>query len=266
MNKNLLRTTGEKILTPIAFITSGGFWILLLGGTAYATWIEPVTLAFTSAFITYAAFIIGFLYIINALMMAQIRLNGIRLSPTQYPEFYKIYEQTARELGLTKVPNAYIIQLGGELNAFAVKICGKKMIVFFSDLIETLVENDQLAQLKAVAAHELTHVRLKHVNYWIFLLPFSLVPFLGKMLTRYREYSADRGSFHMCKHTPDVSRALIKLASGKMVGNLVNEDEYAKQPETEKGIFIWLAKMMATHPPIPYRIKAIRKLERNHNT
>lgn len=200
-----------------------------------------------------------FIYIATALTMAHIRLNGIKLSEKQYSSFYAVYRKTAEELGITKIPNAYIIHAAGELNAFAIKIARKRMVVFYAELVETLTEGDKLDELHAVAAHELTHVRLRHIYYWFFLIPFNFLPFLGKMLSRAREYSADRGALVICKDTTSVTQALVKLAAGKFVAKEVDIDEYIQNAHCERGFFIWLAKLIATHPPIPTRIQALNE-------
>lgn len=213
-----------------------------------------------SIILFYVLFFLFFIYVIHALAMAHIRLNGIRMSKTQYPTFYKIYEEAAQELGLTQIPHAYIINADGALNAFAIKITRKKMVVFFTELLEALIEGEKFDELHAVAAHELTHVRLKHVNYWIFLMPFMAFPFLGKMLSRAREFSADRGALAVIKNHHTVAQALVKLAAGRFIAKHINVEEYVNQPKTERGFFIWLAKIIATHPPIPYRIAALKNM------
>lgn len=207
----------------------------------------------------YVGAIMLFIYLTTAISVAHIRMNGMRLSEKQHSKFYKIYEQSAKELGLKKTPNAYVIHAGGELNAFAVKIARKKTIVLFAELIEELADNNRLEELHAVAVHELTHIRLNHVNYWIFLLPFKILPFFGKMLSREREYSADRGAYLICKDKKIVSQAMIKLITGKIMAKEVNMEEYLEHYKSERGFITWLAKVMSTHPPIPERIMAIEK-------
>ncbi|MFA5820833.1 MAG: M48 family metallopeptidase [Candidatus Gracilibacteria bacterium] len=211
-------------------------------------------------FLFYFMAIVLFIYLSTALMMGRIRLNGVRLSEKQYGAFYKIYAKTAHELGLKKIPHAYIVRATGEVNAFAVKVSHKRMIVFYAELIEALVEGKKYDELKAVAAHELTHVYLRHINYWLFLFPFRIIPFLGSMYSRQREYSADRGAYMLLKNEGSCTQAFIKLVAGKFMAKEIDVDEYLEQPKTEHGIFAFLAKITGTHPPIPYRIQAIRKL------
>lgn len=221
--------------------------------------VNPVG-ATSAVILLYVLLFFLFIYVTTALAMAFIRLNGVKISKTQYPAFYKIYEETAHALGLKKIPDAYIIHTGGAINAFAIKITRKKMVVFYADLIENLAEGHKLDELHAVAAHELTHVFLKHINYWLFLTPFKLLPFMSPLLSRMRETSADRGALMITKNHDVVSQALVKLATGKFVAEHVNIDEYVEQLKTERGIFIALAKLIASHPPIPQRIGYLRKI------
>ncbi len=207
----------------------------------------------------YLLFFLAFAYMSTALAMAHIRLNGIKISPKQYASFYKIYEETAKELGLKTVPNAYIIHSGGALNAFAVKISHKKMVVFYADLIEALVEGEKFAELHAVAAHELTHIKLKHINYGFLLIPFRILPFLGSMLSRARELSADKGALAIVKDHNIVAQALLKVVTGKFIAKEVSIEEYINQPKTERGFFIWLSKITSSHPSMPERIKLLQK-------
>ncbi len=213
---------------------------------------------FSSMVLFYIFLILAAIYVSAGISMAFIRLNGVRISETQYAAFYQVYKKAAENLGIGKLPHAYIIHATGELNAFAIKIARRRMIVFYAELIETLVENNRFDELRAVAAHELTHVKLKHVNYWIFLMPFMAIPFLAKMLSRAREYSADRGAMAVCGDKEVVSQALLKLVTGKMIAKDINIDEYLAQPKSERGLFTWLARIISTHPPMPHRIAAVR--------
>lgn len=209
----------------------------------------------------YAFMIIFFAYFSTGLFMGYIRLNGVRLSEKQYGVFYKIYKETAEQLGLTQVPHAYIIRASGDVNAFAVKVSRKKMVVFFAELIETLVDGEKYDELRAIAAHELTHVYLNHVNYWIFLLPIHIIPLFPSMLSRARENSADRGAVLLTKNKETVIQALIKIVTGKYVAQHVDVDEYIEQPKTERGFFTWLVRITSSHPPIPHRLKNIRDMQ-----
>src|SRR5690606_29021247 len=42
----------------------------------------------------------------RAMMYAQLRTTGVRMSPTQFPEGYRMVAEAAQQLGLRKVPDA----------------------------------------------------------------------------------------------------------------------------------------------------------------
>lgn len=212
-----------------------------------------VPLIYIGAFFT-------FIYISTALTMAYIRLNALRLDKNQYPEFYEVYVKAAQKLGLQRIPPAYIIDADGAANAFAIKIAHKRMVVFFAELVDRLIADGKLDELEAVAAHELTHVKLGHIHWWFALLPFNMLPFSGKALSRAREYSADRGALFVTENVQATSMALLKLVLGVRIAKIANVPEYITASSSERGIFATLARLSGTHPPIPERIRALEQL------
>lgn len=201
-----------------------------------------------------------FIYVSTALTMAYIRLNALRLDKNQYPEFYEVYVKAAQKLGVNRIPPAYVIDADGAANAFAIKIAHKRMVVFFAELVDRLIADGKLDELEAVAAHELTHVKLGHIQWWFALLPFTLLPFSGKALSRAREYSADRGALFVTENVQATSMALLKLVLGVRMAKIANVPEYITASSSERGVFATLARLTGTHPPIPERIRALEQL------
>lgn len=192
--------------------------------------------------------------------MAIIRINSIKVGPDQLPEIWEITARLSSKIGMLKPPHIYIIQGGGELNAFATRLVSRKLLVIFSDLADALIENKDYKQLGAVIAHELAHHALNHTHFYNWLLsPTDFIPFLGAALSRAREYSADRIMQQLSEDQPTCERALVKLVSGKNLGNRINLQEYTNQIQSEKGFFVWLAEMLSSHPHLPKRILALRE-------
>lgn len=211
------------------------------------------------AFLLYLGLFLAIVIVAQGIVLAYIRLNGVQLSVNQYQTFYNIYTEVAKELHITHVPEAYIIDQGGNANAFAIKLVRRRMVVFFAELIERLVEEENYDELRAIAAHELTHVRCKHINYALFLLPFKMIPLVGPAYARMQEYTADRGALYIVKDPAIVASALLKIVTGRYVAKQVNVLEYIEQGKRQKGLFVFLAKLITTHPPLPYRIEALNK-------
>jgi len=193
--------------------------------------------------------------------MASIRINSVKIGPNQFPVLWNSMVDSARRMGMDKPPDMYIINAAGELNAFAARLVSRKLLVLYSDLVDALLEGSDKKQLDAVVCHELAHHALNHTHFYNwFLLPADYIPFLGSALSRYREYSADRIMKVLIKDQSICERSLVKLVSGKNIGNKVNLDEYKNQVNVERGFFVWLAEMLSSHPHLPKRMLAIKNI------
>lgn len=210
------------------------------------------------------AFILGFLLLFlffHFLGTAAIRINSIKVGPNQFPEIWKSIIRISSMLGISEPPDIYILNFGGELNAFASRIVSRKILVIYSDLADALIEDRDQIQLDAVIAHELAHHALNHTHFYNwFLSPAGFLPLLGSALSRSRKYSADKVMTAVINDQETCKRALIKIVAGKKLGNLVNIEEYTLQIKTEKGFFIWLAEIVSSHPHLPKRILAIKQI------
>jgi len=224
--------------------TSGGFE--LFGGIT-----TPVFLLFFALFGLF----------LHYLSIAFIRINAIKAGPNQFPEIWEVSKNLSFRLGMKKQPDIFILPGGGFLNAFAAKLVLRKIIVIYFELADALTEDKNQSQLEAIVGHELGHHALGHTNIFLewFLTPVEYIPFLSLPLSRAREYSSDRAMFSLIPNLSICERALIKLITGKRLGNKVNTEAYLKQAYEEKGFFTWLAEKMSTHPHLPYRIMALQK-------
>ena len=200
------------------------------------------------------------------LAIAYIRMNAVKVGPNQLPEIWQIAEELSRELNLTKQPDVFIMLGEGVLNAFATKLIHRKIIVVYSELVVALLEKNSTKELKAVLGHEMGHHALSHTKLrveWL-LLPVSFVPFLMALLSRQREFSADRVMTVISNNTENSKRALIKLIAGKDLGNQTDIALYLKQAKEEKGFFAFLSERLATHPHIPNRINAVESFAKEY--
>src|SRR5438552_1609759 len=101
-----LRTRKEQQLFAIGVALSSVFWLALA--------ISLVGIAAGFA-------LLGFLFIGHALFLAHVRGNGVRVSAKQLPDLFLRCQAATRKLGMAKVPEIYVLQAGGMLNAFATK-------------------------------------------------------------------------------------------------------------------------------------------------
>ena len=74
--------------------------------------------------------------VVNLVLVAHVRGNGVRVGPMQFPEVHAAVERLAHRIGMKTVPEAYLIQGGGVLNAFATRFGRSDMVILYTDLLE----------------------------------------------------------------------------------------------------------------------------------
>lgn len=223
--------------------------------------ISYIALIFSVAGIAYI--LIGSLItiFIHGLSIANIRSNGIKLSKHQFPKVYESVQKLSLRMGVEKLPDVFIVESAGFLNAFATKFFGRDFIVLYSDIFE-LVEENRQEELNFIIAHELAHIKRKHITKAFLILPALWMPFLGEAYSRACEYSCDRIATAFTGNSQAATGALTVLAVGKKLSLKTNIADYIANSQKEKGFFIWLNHSLSTHPPIPIRINEIENFAR----
>jgi Zn-dependent protease with chaperone function len=224
--------------------------VLLFGISSY------IFLAFTIIGILFIAILVLFSIFIHGLMMAGIRRNGIKIGHKQFPELYEKAEIVAKDMGLHQVPDIYVVESQGILNAFATRFFRKNMVVLYSEIFE-LMERDAEKEVLFVLAHEFAHLKRKHVLISIFLLPALWIPFIGNAYLRACEYTCDRYAAYYVQSLEASKNALTILAIGKELYWKVDQEVYMEQIESEFGFFAWLNEKLSTHPHLPKRIYSL---------
>ncbi|NJO94597.1 MAG: M48 family metallopeptidase [Hydrococcus sp. RM1_1_31] len=205
------------------------------------------------------------------------QMQGVAVSPQQYPEIYAMGEACARRLGIG-VPQIFIYY-SPLLNAYTIATDDvEPIIVISSALIEALEPNE----LMFVIGHECGHIHNLHgvYNTAVELMTNTLaavilqsIPALGtlKVLiqgslllffmrwSRCAEVTCDRAGLICCGDLTTAQMTLAKLATGgvyKLEG--INLKEYLKQISNVQATPVRLLELTQSHPLIPKRIEAIR--------
>jgi len=241
-----LRTPRERTLFTISAIFSSIVWLALL---------------ISIAGIVYGVLLGLFALIVHCLFMAHVIGNGVRVGPRQLPDLMRRIEAAAHKLGMDRVPEAYVLQAGGLLNAFATKILSRRFIIIYSDLLEagdTDDGTDKTNELDFVIGHELGHLAAGHLATRLFLLPARIMPWLGPAYSRACEYTCDRCGHAVTGDLTVSSRALAILAAGPRAARKMDLDAYVDQ-RRESGRF-WMAvyELNASHPYLSKRVAALR--------
>lgn len=199
---------------------------------------------------------------LRAIMYAQIRASAVRMSPTQFPEGYRMVVEAAQRFGLRRVPDAYVLMGNGVVNAFASGHGFRRFVVIHSDLFEVGGENRDPEALRFVIAHEVGHLAAGHVSYFrlVFTNVIRMIPLLGPAFSRSQEYTADNYGYAV---TPAGAPGVVGLLSGgKYLNAEVNVNELADRAATDPSFFVHWVNWGSTHPVITWRAHALRDLSR----
>lgn len=203
----------------------------------------------------YAVFIGVALFAGHLLFVTHVRGSAVRLGPDQFPQLYRRVQELAADIGLDPVPEAYLMQAGGSLNALATRFLRSRLIILFSDLLDAC--GDDTAARDMVIGHELGHHKAGHLSLMWLLAPGWLVPFLGPAYSRAREYTCDRYGAALCGDRRGAARGLAILAAGGRHGPEVNLEAFARQRSHLDTGWMTLGKWLSTYPPLSARVAAL---------
>lgn len=218
------------------------------------------------------------------------------ISREEYPKLHEIVERLSTNNGLPK-PKVAMVN-SNVPNAFATGKSPKSSLVAVTTGLLELLDDDEL---EAVIGHELTHVRSRDVLVLTLASVFSTVAwylmqfgFYGglqtrnrnsagsgvivllvavvtwvvsfliiRAISRYREYSADRGGAIMTGKPDKLATALLKI-SGKIK---VIPPHELKNVQKLNAFFIIpalsgssIANLFSSHPPVEKRVQKLKEM------
>ena len=184
------------------------------------------------------------------------------ITPRQYPEVYERVISFSAGFGLEEIPDAYMVQEGGVLNAFASKHHRTNYLRINADIFEvgtldTRPRPRDQEVLDFIIGHELGHIAASHVTYWYTLVSglMSYIPLLGAALSRAKEFTADN---YGCKVAPGgAHRGIMLLAGGKYLYRTVDPAQFAERAQSDRGLFLWFANALSSHPILTKRLAAV---------
>ena len=228
-----------------------------------------------------------------------LRSMGARtVSEEEYPRLHAQVGRLAQQADLPK-PDVAVAD-NRTPNAFATgRSPSHGVVCVTTGLLEALDDEE----LEGVIAHELAHIKNRDVAVmtiasflstiaflivrwgWLFggrnrngapvivailvsLVVWVISFLLIRALSRYREYSADRGAVAITGKPSALASALMTI-SGRM--DRVPEEDLREQAEMNAFFIIpiskgFIGKIARTHPPTEKRIEALREMERELET
>lgn len=229
-------------------------------GLAYSVYAFPQARPMFGVLGFYASIIIVAVIFGSISLLGGLRGNAVRISEKQFPDVFKVLAEQSQALGLKTVPVMYVVQAGGALNAFAIRLFKINHVVLFADVFE-LAYKDGMDAVSFIIGHELGHLKRNHVGFLknILILPARLVPFLGSAYSRACESNSDNIGYALAPR--GAKNGLLILSVGKRLYKQVDTKEFLANFEQEKGWATWWAEITSTHPFLVKRIKALQSEE-----
>lgn len=209
--------------------------------------------------IIYPLMFFTFYSIISLFLSGFLKGNAIKVGERQFPEAFTLLKQHAKTLELNTIPDMYVLQGGGMLNAFAVRFGRRNCIVLYADVLE-LAYKQGIEAVSFIIGHELGHIKRGHVSFMrkVLTWPARLIPFLGNAYSRACEYTCDSIGYSLCP--TGAMKGLLVLAAGKRLYQQVNVNELLVHTKDAAGFDFWLVQLFSTHPALIKRVAAIDKL------
>ncbi len=184
--------------------------------------------------------------------------NAVLINKRQLPEINAIVKEYSETLSLKKVPKVFVLESGGQLNAFAARLQTKNYVVIYSDLLEEFYNGNE-DTIRFVIAHELGHIKQKHLLKSSLTFPSALVPFLNLAYSRACEYTCDNiGAFFS---ESGAQKGIVTLAAGKQLNKMINKEEFINQIDIESGFWSWFTERLSTHPNLNKRLQKVYKVK-----
>ena len=221
----------------------------------YEEFAEDLPLGFQMLGYGIALMTIGYiaLYYLNA----QVRSRSIKITERSFPELHALIRSYAARLGMP-IPDAYIVNESGILNAFSAFLYRRQYIQINSEIVEVAYrEHRDMNALAFVIAHEMAHIYYGHAtlhyNVWIWFS--TRLPLFSQIASRTREYSCDRLAQRLTNY--DGLGAMLMLIADRHLYHMVDVQDYLNGAARESGFFIWLVNLFSDHPIMTKRIRAL---------
>ncbi len=233
----------ERTLGAITLVLGLIAWVVIIVGTVG---IALVYLLLAFLFYLFA----------HSALISWLRGNGVLLSAQQLPDLRERFDACCATLGLdADKPEAYLLQGGGVLNAFATRFLGRNYVVLLSDVVDAMQAHPD--GINFYIGHELGHVRMKHLTGKLWRAPVLWLPLLGAAYSRAKESTCDRHGRACCESPESAARAMVALAAGHERWRAVDLPAYEAQASLARGFWMSYHELTSGYPWLTKRVARI---------
>jgi Zn-dependent protease with chaperone function len=229
-------------------------------GTSSRVMLGYVGLAVGLLFLTLITYGIGLIvallsplinYFNHRKTLALIHGSGIHVTPQQYPQIYECVETMWQRLGCSgDPPEVYIVE-DSVMNAAAVKLGRKNLMLLTDDMIHGSLVSRDPRTLAFVIGHELAHAALKHNSALRVAMARTV-----KSLSRKDEYTADRVATRLVGNSKVAAEGIVLLTVGPHLLPFTNYAALREQvAEVSANKQSRKAEKNLTHPLLLHRLQ-----------
>ena len=253
----------EKPLFALVLILSLLIWALVAIGVA-STALVALGPAKGAAAIGAGLLVIYIILIFaHSGYISHLRGNGAKISKDQYPDLYEQVENACKKLGMAKVPDAYLLNSNGVLNALATRFLWRNYLVLYADIVNALDERP--GAVSFYIGHEIGHIKRGHLLWGPVLTPGKCFPLLGFGYRRAQEYTCDLHGLACCAGLEDAQRALVVLAAGKRRWKSMNLGAYTEQVKMTGGFWMSFHEFTSDYPWLVKRVEQVTAVSQNRD-
>jgi Zn-dependent protease with chaperone function/type II secretory pathway pseudopilin PulG len=235
----------EKSLFGVLLALGVVFWAVIILGTVGI------------ALVYLLLFYIGYLFAHSALI-SYLKGNAVHITEAQFPDLYHRISDCCAKLEMDEQPEAYLLQMGGTLNAFATRFLGRDFLVLYTDVVDAL--QDKPESLNFYIGHELGHIKRKHLRWGPVLAPAAMLPLIGAAYHRAREYTCDRHGLAACQDVASATTGIAVLAAGGKQWKTMNQQHFMDQVEHTGGFWMSYHELVGDYPWLTKRMAAVKAL------
>lgn len=232
----------EKSLFVILMIVSCIVWLTLILGT--------IGIA-----LVYILFFYVFFLFSRSALISYLKGNAVKITEEVFPDLHKRVLDCCQKLNMETIPETYVLQAGGLLNAFAVRFVRKNFVVLYSDIVDAMEEKP--GALNFYIGHELGHIDRGHLFWGPVLAPGSLLPLAGAAYSRAREKTCDNYGLHCCENANDAVAGLAAMATGPKRWKKLSVKHYMNQVNETGGFWMSFNELIAGYPWTVKRVARI---------
>jgi len=229
----------ERVLGVLTLLFGLLVWLLLAIGT------------FGAALLLLLLGFLVYLFARSALV-SHIEGNGVALSPAQLPDLHAQLAACCERLQMTRLPQAYVLNGNGGLNAFATRFLRSQYVVLLSDVVDAMRHHPD--GVRFYIGHELGHLRMRHLSWHFLRWPVLWLPLVGAAYSRARESTCDRHGAACSSSPENAARAMAALAAGDRRWQQLDLAAFRAQARQASGFWMSFHELTSPYPWLTKRV------------